>query len=217
MKKSTLTLALAALAIGLAGCGTPSGYQQADMTGESINKLRNIVTGIKTSVDDCQKAMDGLAAAASTDPRPAYETFAKSVDKVNAAAENAKKQAEDMRTRGQAYFQQWEKELAAVQSEDIRKRALERKAKLQETFDSIKEVAQAAKTSFEPYSSDLKDLKTALGLDLTVQGIDAVKKQFKKTKAEGMEVQKNLDALIAELNTVVAAITANKPPPPPAK
>jgi hypothetical protein len=52
---------------------------------------------------------------------------------------------------------------------------------------------------------------------LTVQGIDAVKKQFKKTKAEGMEVQKNLDALIAELNTVVAAITANKPPPPPAK
>jgi len=43
-----------------------------------------------------------------------------------------------------------------------------------------------------------------------VQGIDAAKGIFLKTKNSGVEVQKHLDKLITELNSVVASITAAK-------
>jgi Protein of unknown function (DUF2959) len=211
--KPTLALLCTVL---LAGCAS-SGYQQADKTGESINTLRTDVLNIKTAVDTSLKAMDDLAAAASTDPRKAYEAFAKSVTQVENAGLKAKKNAESMQSQGDKYFQQWETQISTVQNEKIRELAKERKAKLQEAFANIKKSAQDAKESFPIFLADLKDLRTALSTDLTVQGISALKGVFKKTKKEGLEVKENLDELEAELNTVVAAITAAKMPAAPAE
>ena len=196
----------------VAGCSSTKGYKQADKTGESINTLRNDVVNIKSAVDASMKALDGLEAAATTNPRKPYEEFAKSVDKVEDAHKTAMNHANTMQERGAAYFKDWEAQLSNVQSEEIRKLAQERKTKLQETFGNIKTAAQDAKQSFPPFLSNLKDIRTALGADLTVQGIDATKEIFMKTKASGVEVQKHLDSLITELNSVVAAITAAKQP-----
>ena len=49
-----------------------------------------------------------------------------------------------------------------------------------------------------------------LANDLTIAGVDAAKPLFTKTEAEGREVQKSMDALVAELNTVAATITPAK-------
>ena len=204
LRRTTLALVCTLL---VAGCAT-KGYKQADKTGESINTVRNDVASIKAAVDGSIQALDGLEAAASTNPRKPYETFVKSVDKVEDAHNTARKHAEEMNQRGTAYFQEWETQIASVQDEEIKKLARERRAKLQETFGTIKTAAQDAKQSFPPFLASLKDLRTALGADLTVQGIDAAKGIFKKTKADGVEVQKHLDTLIIELNTVVASITA---------
>jgi transcriptional regulator with PAS, ATPase and Fis domain len=210
-----LALACAAL---MAGCASSnSGYQQADQTGEAINTLRTDVLNIKKAVDASMKAMDDLAASASKDPRKAYEAFAKSVTQVENAGNTAKKNAETMQAKGAEYFKQWETQIATVQNEKIRDLAQKRKAKLQEAFGNIKKSAQDAKESFPIYLADLKDLRTALSTDLTVQGISSLKGVFKKTKKEGVEVKENLDDLEAELNTVVAAITAAKEAAKPAE
>jgi hypothetical protein len=212
-KRDWLSAVLAMLcAVVMAGCATSKGYNQADKTGEAINTVRNDVVNIKAAVDGSMKALDQLEATASTDPRKAYEAFAKSVDKVEKAGQTAQKNADDMREKGAAYFQQWETEIGSVKNEEIRQLAQQRRAKLQETFGNIKTAAQDAKQSFPPFLDNLKDLRTALGADLTVQGIDAAKGIFTKTKSSGVELQKHLDKLVAELNSVVAAITAAKVP-----
>jgi len=199
-------------AVAVAGCSSPKGYNQADKTGVAINTVRNDVVNIKTAVDGSMKALEQGEATASTEPRKAYETFAKGVDKVEKAGQTAQKNADEMRQRGAAYFQQWEAQIGSVKNEEIRQLAQQRRAKLQETFGNIKTAAQDAKQSFPPFLENLKDLRTALSSDLTVQGIDAAKAIFTKTKGNGMELQKNLDKLVAELNSVVAAITAAKAP-----
>jgi len=192
------------------GCGSTRGYQQADKTGEAINTVRNDIVNVKAAVDASMKALDALAAAATTDPRKAYETYAKSVDKVEKAAKTAKDDADDMNAHGAEYFKNWEAQLAAVQNPEIRRLAQERRGKLQEAFGTIKTAAEGTKTSFPPFLSNLKDLRTALSSDLTVQGIAAAKGIFAKTKSNGVEVQKHLDELVAEMNTVVAAVTPAK-------
>jgi len=207
VKLTTLTALALALATGFASA---AGYKQADKTGEAINTLRTDVSNIKIAVDNSMKALDALAATASTNPRKAFEQFAKSVDKVEDAAEDAKKHAEKMRAKGAEYFKDWEKQLSEVKSEEIRKLATERRAKLQETFGNIRKVTDEAKAAFTPFLANLKDLRTALSADITVQGIDAAKGIFLKTKTSGAEVQKHLDGLITELNSVVASITAAK-------
>lgn len=203
-----ITAAVPLCAVLLAGCASKQGYQQADKTGEAINTLRNDIASMKVAVDNSMKCLDTLAASATTDPRKPFEAYAKSVDKVESSANRAQKTADAMRERGASYFQQWEQQISTVKNENIRKLAQERRAKLQETFGRIKEAAQDTKTSFPPFLSDLKDLRTGLSADLTTEGLDASKDIFLKTKTTGTEVQKNLDKLITEMNSVFAAITA---------
>ena len=204
---SLLTVAAAAF---LAGCGTTSGYKKADKTGDGIAEFREVIVNGEKAINETMKSLELVSASATTDPRKAFEQYSKNVASLESAANKARKCSQEVKDQGKAYFAQWEKQLAEVQNPDIRTLAVERKAKLQETFESIRKVAEPLKAQFDPWMSDLKDLQKYLGNDLTIAGVDAAKGLFAKTTAEGREVQKSMDVLVAELNTVAATITPAK-------
>jgi hypothetical protein len=198
------------LALGVPLATTAAGYEKADKTGASIAEFRDEIVGIKKAVDGTLAALDKVATSANTDPRKAFKEFDTSIPRVDAAAAKAKKRADDMRSRGKAYFDEWEKELATVSNPDIRRLAEERKAKLQATFGSIKGFMEPARDEFNAWLADLKDLQRYLSNDLTIGGIDAAKALIAKTKSEGRGVQLSLDKVVAELNTIVATLTPAK-------
>lgn len=202
--KQVATFATAALL--LAGCSTP-GYKQAEKTGASITEFRAAIVNGKKAIDDTVQALDEVAATANTNPRKAFELYSKTLANLESAAARATKLGQEMKAKGQAYFSQWEQELAQIQNPDIRKLAEQQKAKLQTSFDSIRQYAEPLKTLFDPWLSNLKDLRTYLSNDLTIGGVDAAKNLFAQTRASGIEVQKAMDALVAELNTVAATLT----------
>ena len=199
----TTTLAVAAL---FAGCAT-SGYKQADKTGAGIASFREEVTKAKLAVDDTVKSLGMVATSANTDPRPAFIQYSKSLANLESTAAKAKKRAQDVKAQGQTYFSNWEKELAEVKNPEIKNLAVQQRAKLQASFDSIRTVSAPLKAQFDPWLSDLQDLRKYLSNDLTIAGVDAAKDLFAKTQAKGFEVQKSMDALVAELNTVAATLT----------
>jgi hypothetical protein len=209
--RAALMLALSSGAAWLlVGCGTTRGYKKADEVGTGIADFAVEVLNSKRAVDDTIKRLDAVAASASTDPRRAFEDYSKQVDELEATSNRARKRAQDMQARGQAYFKQWQEQLSQVKNQDIHKLAEDRKAKLQETFDQIRQHTDPLKTQFDVWMSDLKDLQKYLSNDLTVAGVDAAKGLFTKTQDEGRAVQKSLDELVAELNTVAATITPAK-------
>ena len=156
------------------------------------------------------KSLSDIAATANTNPRKAFGQYSKDVSNLESTAENVRKRGESMKAQGQAYFKQWEQELATMTSPEIRALAEQQRAKLQATFQSIRQYTEPLKTQFDPWMSDLKDLQKYLNNDLTIAGVDAAKGLFTKTTNEGFEVQKSMDALVAELNTVSATITPAK-------
>jgi len=210
----TVTAVTAGVMTLLSGCGTTSGYKQADKTGAGIAEFRDEIVKGKTAIDATMKSLSDIAASANTDPRAAFTQYSKDVANLESTAATIRKRAQTMRDQGQAYFAQWEKELAEVKDPEIRALAEQRKAKLQETFESIRKYSDPLKAQFDPWMSNLKDLQTYLGNDLTIAGVEAAKSLFAKTTAGGQEVQKSMDALIAELNTIAATITPAKVPPP---
>jgi hypothetical protein len=115
-----------------------------------------------------------------------------------------------MKAKGQAYFQQWEQEMTNVNSAEIRQLAEERKAKLQTSFDNIKNTTEPAREQFVAWLDHLKDLQKFLSQDITLSGVEAAKEPIAKAKTEGLAVQQSLEKVISELNTVVATITPSK-------
>ncbi|MCL4181063.1 MAG: DUF2959 family protein [Verrucomicrobia bacterium] len=203
-------LVLAAAQLLLATNVTAAGYKKADKTGASIAEFRDEIVNIKKEVDATLLALDKITQTANTDPRKAFKEFDKSVPRVDSAAQKAKKRSEDMKTKGNAYFEQWEQELATLNNPEIRQLAQQRKLKLQSTFDAIRSVMEPARDQFNTWLSGLKDLQVYLANDLTINGIDSAKTLITKSKSDGREVQQSLDAIIAELNTIEAALTPAK-------
>lgn len=204
------TLAAAAL---FTGCAT-SGYQQADKTGAGIAQFREEITKTKLAVDDTAKSLGQVAVTAHTNPREAFKQYSKSLANLESTSAKARKRGQDMKAQGQAYFADWEKQLAQLKNPEIKNLATKQKAKLQATFESIRKVAEPLKAQFDPWLSDLQDLQKYLSTDLSISGVDAAKGMFTRTQTEGLEVQRSMDALVAELNTVAATLTpANVPAP----
>ena len=211
MKIITSTLTSLAVVALLSGCAT-SGYKQADKTGAGIAEFRNEVVNLKQAVDGAMVNLTKITEVAASDPRKAYQAFAKSVDNVEKSRAKAGKRAASMKAAGEAYFEQWEAQLANIDNPEIRNLAAERKAKLSEIFGKLRPQLEQARDDFDPFLADLKDLRTFLGQDLTIAGVDSAKSILKKTRDHGMQLQKSLDSLIDEMNSVSAALTPAKLP-----
>lgn len=211
MKIITSTLTSLAVVALLSGCAT-SGYKQADKTGAGIAEFRNEVVNLKQAVDGAMVNLTKITEVAASDPRKAYQAFAKSVDNVEKSRAKAGKRAASMKAAGEAYFEQWEAQLANIDNPEIRNLAAERKAKLSEIFGKLRPQLEQARDDFDPFLADLKDLRTFLGQDLTIAGVDSAKSILKKTRDHGMQLQKSLDSLIDEMNSVSAALTPAKVP-----
>lgn len=212
IRRSIVAIAFAATgtALILSGCGTTSGYKQADKTGAGIAEFREEIVKGKTAIDATMTSLGAVATSANSDPRKPFEQFTKDVSRLDSTAVNIRKRSESMKEKGKAYFKQWEADLAQVSNPEIRSLAEQRKAKLQETFDSVRKYSEPLKLQFDPWLSDLKDLQKYLSNDLTIGGVEAAKNLFTKSTNEGLEVQKSMDALVAELNTIAATITPAK-------
>jgi hypothetical protein len=216
MKSNKTIRTLAVVALGVAGflvagaSARAAGYKLADKVGAGIADFRDEIVDVKKAVDTTMAALDKIVAQAAVDPRKAFKEFDKSIPDIDSAAAKAKKRADDMKEKGQKYFESWEKDLAGVNDPDIRRLAEERKTKLQTTFGNIKTKMEPARDEFRAWLANLKDLQKYLGQDLTISGIDAARELITKSKQEGALVQQTLDTVITELNAVVAAITPAK-------
>jgi ribosome-associated translation inhibitor RaiA len=213
MKSSGIpALPVVAVAVVLAATSSAyaAGYKLADKVGASIADFRDEVVEVKAAVDATLTSLDKVVADAAVDPRKAFKAFDSNVSKIDSAANRAKKRSEEMKGRGQKYFDAWKVELASVNDADVRKLAEERKAKLETSFGTIRTKMEPARDQFNAWLSNLKDVQRYLSQDLTVAGIDAAKDLIAKTKTQGAEVQATLDSVISELNTVVATIMPAK-------
>jgi hypothetical protein len=214
-RPTKLTL-LALLSLGAAGfitgCGTPGNYQNADKTGSRIGRFRDDVVAIQKAVGGTEAALDSVVQQATTNPRKAFEKFAKALDQVDAANERSKKCADQMRAEGKAFFEQWQQDIATVQNPAVRNLAEQRKVKLEQTFRNISRVTVQSKDDFRSWFNDVRDLQKYLGNDLTVAGIDSARDLIAKARADAVRVTQSLDTLVAELNSVEAAITPARAP-----
>jgi hypothetical protein len=213
----TMSVIVFGAALLLAGCSTTSGYKQADKTGAGIAEYRAEVVNLKLAVDETLRSMNQIELSANTNPRKAFEKFSRNLAGLDSAAAKADKRGLDMKAQGQAYFDQWELQLAQVRNPEIKQLAEQRKTRLHDAFDGIKKTAEPLKAQFDPWLSDLKDLRNYLNNDLTVAGVDAAKNMFAEAKTDGADVERSIDALVVELNSIAAAITPARTTAPPRK
>ncbi|HOC57814.1 MAG TPA: DUF2959 family protein [Verrucomicrobiota bacterium] len=199
-------LALAALGAALIGCASPQTARNEPTPREDFLESRHLVVLAMSRVDATLRALDEVAAQANARPRPAYEAFAKAVQRIEVDSIRVRQRTQAMRARGDAYFDHWQNYFASAPNQQVRRRAEEHKAELKQSFEAIQQGAQQARDAFRPFLTDLQKLRAVLESDPSLARIDAHKRLMLAAKDKGRQVQQGLDRILAEMNTITALL-----------
>jgi hypothetical protein len=198
----------------LAGCAS-SGVERSAQAQASMAEFRNQTTAFRTSLAATIASLESLQKNAKVDPKKEYEGYVKNLDATLASAESAKSTVAQMKSQGQAYFGEWEKQAATISNEDIRKLSEERRAKLRTNYQRLEAALDEVATDAKPLRERLESLRAYYSQDLTPAGIAASEDLVDKAKDEAASLEKKLAKVMEELDEVAGELKVATPPPPP--
>ena len=110
--------------------------------------------------------------------------------------------AEKMQGDAKTHFGSWQKEIDSIANEKLGKKGQKRLDSVQKSYTKAMTKLQEASTSFQPYLSDLADIKKILANDLTRGGIKAIRGTVGNAKFHLSTVRNHIFDAIKELESM---------------
>jgi uncharacterized protein YukE/tetrahydromethanopterin S-methyltransferase subunit B len=212
IKNFTFNLALAATLAAVAGCVSKS-YDKGTATSAALESSADAVAGTSTSVNDVLASLNNLTFKSAGDLRVQYDAFVAANKNLGKANENLDAKVIQMRAATAAFTANWNSQMTNIQSADLRARSAGR---MDEVTTKLKEVDasyEGLKNSFKPFTSDLKDIQTYLGTDLTAGGLATIKDVVSKTKVDAVPLRDSIKQLQASFHNLGTALSPVLPAP----
>lgn len=206
---------LATCAIALlfsAGCAS-SGHDKGNQTAAHIQIAANHIAALPNEIDKTLTSLGNLVNKPSADLRPQYKEFVFNL----AVMEDAGKEIVDARIelgqQGKAYFAEWDVQLAQIKNEDITARSQSRKNEVAQKLQAIKKSYAEAEVVYRPFMSGLKDVQKYLSVDLTPDGVAAIKGTVTKAATDAGPLNASLTKLANDFKALGLAMSSVTPAP----
>ena len=180
-------------------CGCASTYRQGDAASSSLSKAGTEIRAESQAIDVTLASLDNLVNKPGPDLRPQYAQFSHSLDRLVAASKRAEKSAEEAKQKSADFFESWDKKTADIKYEAVRDQSVSRKTQVSDEFNTVNSRYRQNQAVVEPLISYLQDIRTALGTDLTMGGIQSVKTLADNAVQNAQKVQTALARLSDEL------------------
>jgi hypothetical protein len=206
MRSFKKLFAITLVTFAFAACSQEK-YEPAEKAAGEMTAAAADLGKTQANIGATLTALNNLSSSSGGDLRSKYDAFSKSLDKLKSSARDTEAKANDMRKRGDAYFANWDKENAAIKNEDIRARSEARQTEVKQHFKDVSDLYQQAKAEFMPFMSNLNDIHTALGSDLTPAGLNSVRDVVSRATSEGNTLQNTIQELAAKFKTLGASVS----------
>jgi hypothetical protein len=151
------------------------------------------VAKVKDSIDTTVKALESVVGSQPADITANLDAFAKTVAALDGQAEIVRSHAEQMRSKGDEFFKEWE---------DPESVSPEHRAELTAAYATIKTDMDSARVAFTPFLASLKDIESYLKVDPSPKGIHSMSDLVKKAKGNGVQVKTQIDEVLVQVNSV---------------
>jgi hypothetical protein len=212
MKLIANNLALTALLAVLAGCVSHS-YDKGAATSSALQSSADAVAETSAKVNDALAALNNLTFKSEGDLRNQFDAFGSAIGNLDKSNDKLASQVAEMQAKASVYFDSWSNQLSAIQSEELRTRSTARKDEVTAKLADVSASYQGVKNSFKPFVSDLKDIQTYLGTDLTAGGLATVKDIVAKTKVDAVPLRDSIKKLQASFSDLSTALSPMMPSP----
>lgn len=200
----------------IAACQS-GGHQDVEATSTRMDALKTNIENLKTQVSTAAASLADLVSKADTDPKPAYDKYAKDSKAVESSYNSAASRLAEVRTDADKLFKSWEERAKTITDPDLQKRSEERRTNLSKALDEVMQSTQKALDETKDFVKTNTDLSKYLGQDLTPAGIKAVADKSKAQTKSASSIGDKLDDVAKVASKASADFATAKPPPPPPK
>ena len=174
-----------------AACAT-TGFQRSTSIADTMAKQTQIIQEAKPQVDTMLASLDELTRAQG-DLRPAFKRFSDTLDDTEKVAARTRKTGQTIREKEAEYFAEWQKESAEITNPQIKAATQARQAEVKTKLSSLSQRGKTAGDAYDPFISNMKDIRTYLSNDLTTGGVKKIEPTIEKARRDGATLQKALD------------------------
>jgi hypothetical protein len=205
-KALTFNLALAALLTVAAGCVSKS-YDKGSATATALQSSADAVAQTSTKVNDVLAALNNLTFKSQGDLRNQYDAFVSAAKNLDKSTDSLDSKVIQVRNAAASYTESWSNQLAAITSPELRQRSSDRMNEVTAKLKDVDASYEGVKNSFKPFTSDVKDIQTYLGTDLTAGGLNAIKDIVSKTKVDAVPLRDSIKQLQASFSSLSTALS----------
>jgi tetrahydromethanopterin S-methyltransferase subunit F len=197
------------LLFSLGACASGNSLERAPEQAEALNTwVERVHVEAERARETIGDSFDKLSklAAGRFDKEPAAVMFAKFVQSVDLAEQQAKRFREvvgPMVTAAQPVFEQRQQQLSGIASERMRARGEMRFSVAKERYDAIATVAVPAQDQFDQYVKSLRDHAAFLAHDLNAGAIDDIQDEVKLVARTARELDRSMDSCRAAARAYV--------------
>jgi uncharacterized phage infection (PIP) family protein YhgE len=191
-------LILALLGLGLVGCRS-TGYEKSDAAARSLQSAAAEVQTQNRTLEMTLTALNELVNKPSGDLKPQFRSFSSSLDRLIDAADRTSATGKRIQGKTADYFEAWDKQLADMNYEYVRKSSESRRSEVSTRFEAINRRYQESEEVVRPLIAYLVDIRKALSADLTPGGLAAVKNIVSNAQENATKVQTVLTKLATDL------------------
>jgi hypothetical protein len=160
----------------------------------------------RVAIETAINSLDSLKVAPTVNSNAAIAAFSQEVDNLETESIWIRARAQVMQTRGDAYFDNWKENMAAISDKKIRASAEEHQSELRQSFATIKQNLQQTRQPFQLFLAGLRKLRTNLETKPATLAIESTGSLAQDTRQRGREVEAGLDSVAAELTKMTMMI-----------
>jgi hypothetical protein len=208
--KAKLRSVLAAIAIGLAlftaGCQSMYnatmegvfGYEKRELFKKSVTALQSEQQDAQQEFKDALTRLKELYGFRGGELESVYEKVKTAYERCTTEAKSVAARIENMEDLAKSMFSEWESEIKQYNSPNLAATSREQLRLTKERFAELLKTVRAAEAAMQPVLSQLKDNVLFLKHNLNASAIGSL-------QDEATNIQKQIEALLARMNTSIAA------------
>jgi hypothetical protein len=165
-------------------------------------EMKAEIARMTAQMDLTMAKLDALCAAGKDDLDKQSENTLAAIAALDAETQLLKQRGDNMRDRGAAYFEVWEKQLASMSTPEVAALAAKRKEELSAKYAEVLTSMQETRAALDTYWGDMNAIRKAIDDDLTPESQKALAPQVKMAKDKGATLKSRIDATFAKLGQV---------------
>ncbi|MFO1523193.1 MAG: DUF2959 domain-containing protein [Kiritimatiellia bacterium] len=209
-------LSLLALLLPLAGCrsayyGTMEkfGVEKRDIMVDRVGDAQTAQEKAREQFVDALESFKAVVKVEAGDLEKTYNTLKSELERSESRAKDVTDRINSVETVARDLFKEWDRELDAYTSDDLRRKSAEQLAATRRQSDQMLAAMRRAESKLEPVLKALRDQVMFLKHNLNARAIGSIRGEVGRIEADVASLVKDMDAAIREASSFISSMQSS--------